>query len=175
MKNVWNNLLYNLKSMRVQVFGILLCVGLIPIVFLFSVITNTYDTQMVSQRTDELYSYGTVISNLVVSSGYLSGHNSAELDSETEEIANIYQGRIIIVDKDLKILKDTYGLEEGKTLISTEVVKCFSGGSGKRYVNSLGDYRQLTMPITDPQLNEVCGVIVISYSTKNLGLVTHEV
>ena len=110
MKNVWNNLLYNLKSMRVQVFGILLCVGLIPIVFLFSVITNTYDTQMVSQRTDELYSYGTVISNLVVSSGYLSGHNSAELDSETEEIANIYQGRIIIVDKDLKILKDTYGL-----------------------------------------------------------------
>ena len=175
LKNVWNNLLYNLKSMRVQVFGILLCVGLIPIVFLFSVITNTYDTQMVSQRTDELYSYGTVISNLVVSSGYLSGHNSAELDSETEEIANIYQGRIIIVVKDLKILKDTYGLEEGKTLISTEVVKCFSGGSGKRYVNSLGDYRQLTMPITDPQLNEVCGVIVISYSTKNLGLVTHEV
>lgn len=174
MKNVWGNLLYNLKSMRVQVFGILLCVGLIPLLFLFTVIVNTYDTQMLSQRTDELQSYGTVISNLIVSSGYLSGHASNEVDNETEEIANIYQGRIIIVDRDLKIVKDTYGLEAGKTLISTEVVKCFSE-NGKKYVNNLGGYMQLTMPIIDPQLDGVYGVIVISYSTKNLGHISHEV
>ncbi|HBA97584.1 MAG TPA: two-component sensor histidine kinase [Lachnospiraceae bacterium] len=161
--------------MRVQVFGILLCVGLIPIIFLFSVITNTYDTQMVSQRTDELQSYGTVVSNLVVSTGYLAGHSSAEVDNETEEIANIYQGRIIIVDKDLRILKDTYGLEENKTLISTEVVKCFGGSSEKKYVNDLGGYMQLTMPIVDPQFDEVCGVIVISYSVKNLEHISREV
>lgn len=175
MKSVWGNLLYNLKSMRVQVFGILLCVGLIPIIFLFRVITNTYDTQMISQRTDELQSYGTVVSNLVVSTGYLSGHASSEVDSETEEIANIYQGRIIIVDKDLRILRDTYGLEEDKTLISTEVVKCFGGNSEKKYVNDLGEYMQLTMPIVDPQLDEVCGVIVISYSVKNLENISRKV
>jgi len=138
-------------------------------------VTNTYDSQMVSQRTDELQSYGTVISNLVVSTGYLSGHASSQVDSETEEIANIYQGRIIIVDKDLRIIKDTYGLEEDKTLISTEVVKCFSGASEKRYVNDLGGYMQLTMPVTDPGLNEVCGVIVISYSTQNIERISHEV
>lgn len=175
MKSVWGNLLYNLKSMRVQVFGILLCVGLIPIIFLFSMITNTYDTQMVSQRTEELQSYGTVISNLVVSTGYLSGHSSTEVDNETEEIANIYQGRIIIVDKDLKIRKDTYGLEENKTLISTEVVKCFGDVSEKKYVNDLGEYMQLTMPIVDPQIDEVCGVIVISYSVKNLEYISRQV
>ena len=170
--------------MRVQVFGLLLCTGLIPIIFLFTVITNTYDTQMVSQRTDELQSCGTVISNLIVSSGYLSGNNSGNVDSETEEIANIYQGRIIIVDKDLKIVKDTYGIEEGKTLISTEVVKCFSGKGGekkksgnseKKYINDLGGYMQLTMPITDPIVNEVCGVIVISYSVRNLANISREV
>lgn len=175
MRSVWGNLLYNLRSMRVQVFGILLCVGLIPIIFLFRVITNTYDTQMISQRTDELQSYGTVVSNLVVSTGYLSGHASSEVDSETEEIADIYQGRIIIVDKDLRILRDTYGLEEDKTLISTEVVKCFGGSSEKKYVNDLGEYMQLTMPIVDPQLDEVCGVIVISYSVKNLENISRNV
>ncbi len=175
MKSVWGNLLYNLRSMHFQVFCILLCVGLIPIIFLFRVITNTYDTQMISQRTDELQSYGTVVSNLVVSTGYLSGHTSSEVDSETEEIANIYQGRIIIVDKDLRILRDTYGLEEDKTLISTEVVKCFGGNSEKKYVNDLGEYMQLTMPIVDPQLDEVCGVIVISYSVKNLENISHKV
>ena len=48
-------------------------------------------------------SYGTVISNLVTSSGYLSSQESSDVENETEEIANIYQGRIIIVDKDLKL------------------------------------------------------------------------
>lgn len=178
MKNTWSSLLYNIRSMRVQVFGILLFTGLVPIIFLFNVITNTYDTQMVSQRTDELQSCGTVISNLVVSSGYLSGNASnvsGNVDTETDEIANIYQGRIIIANRDLKIVKDTYGIEEGKTLISTEVVKCFSGSSEKKYVNNLGGYMQLTMPITDPLLNEVCGVIVISYSISNLENISREV
>ena len=44
-------------------------------------------------------------------------------ENETEEIANIYQGRIIIVDKDLKVIRDTYNIENGKTMVSTEVVK----------------------------------------------------
>ena len=76
--------------MRVQVFGLLLCTGLIPIIFLFTVITNTYDTQMVSQRTDELQSCGTVISNLIVSSGYLSGNNSGN-GGQQDKLCKGYQ------------------------------------------------------------------------------------
>ena len=34
---------------------------------------------------------------------------------------------------------------------------------------------QLTMPITDPIVNEVCGVIVISYSVRNLANISREV
>ena len=36
------------------------------------------------------------------------------------------------------------------------------------YVNNLGDYMQLTMPIVDPISNETTGAIIISYSTKNI-------
>ena len=93
-----------------------------------------------------MQSYGTVISNLVTSSGYLSSQESSDVENETEEIANIYQGRIIIVDKDLKVIRDTYNIENGKTMVSTEVVKCFSDDQNK-YINNLGEYMQLTMPI----------------------------
>ena len=168
MKKLLNNLLYNFRSMRMQVFIILVCAGLIPVVFLFNIISNAYDSQLLSQRKDELQSYGTVISNLITSSGYLSGHTSDEVDSEADEIANIYQGRIIIVDKDLCVVKDTYGLEEGKTIISTEVVKCLNSSSDGNYLNELGEIQQLTMPIIGSSEDEVLGVIVISYSTKSI-------
>lgn len=174
MKKLWSDFIYNLRGMRTQMFLILLCVGTIPIIFLVNLITNEYNSQLISQRTDELQSYGTVISNLVTSSGYLSSQESSDVENETEEIANIYQGRIIIVDKDLKVIRDTYNIENGKTIVSTEVVKCFSDDQNK-YINNLGEYMQLTMPIVDPVTNETTGAIIISYSTKNIQLTSKAV
>ena len=174
MKKLWSDFIYNLRGMRTQMFLILLCVGTIPIIFLVNLITNEYNSQLISQRTDELQSYGTVISNLVTSSGYLSSQESSDVENETEEIANIYQGRIIIVDKDLKVIRDTYNIENGKTIVSTEVVKCFSDDQNK-YINNLGEYMQLTMPIVDPVTNETTGAIIIRYSTKNIQLTSKAV
>ena len=64
-------------------------------------------------------------------------------------------------------LHDTYGLEDGKTVISTEVVKCFNSDNGK-YINELGEYVQLTMPIVNSNKQTTDGVVVMSFSTKNL-------
>lgn len=43
-----------------------------------------------------------VIANLVLSSGFLSGESSDEVNRESEEIANIYQGRVMIIDQNLQ-------------------------------------------------------------------------
>ena len=124
--------------MRVQVLIVFLMMGLVPLYLFSIIITNAYESRLVSQRVDELQSYGTMISNLVVSSGYLVDHDSEEVREEVAQIAEIYQGRIILVDQNLRIVHDTYGLEDGKTVISTEVVKCFGGSDGK-YINELGE------------------------------------
>lgn len=58
--------------MRVQVLIVFLMMGLVPLYLFSIIITNAYESRLVSQRVDELQSYGTMISNLVVSSGYLS-------------------------------------------------------------------------------------------------------
>ena len=141
--------------------------GLVPLYIFSIIITNAYESRLVSQRVDELQAYGTMISNLVVSSGYLVDHDSDEVVEEAAQIAEIYQGRIILVDQNLRIIHDTYGLEDGKTVISTEVVKCFGGSDGK-YINELGEYVQLTMPIVNSNKQSTDGVVIMSFSTKNL-------
>lgn len=174
MKKHWEDLLYRMRSMRVQLFIVLVVIGIFPVIFFFNIITDTYDSRMVSQRTDELQSYGTMLSNLVISSGYLTGQESEEIDQEAEAIATIYQGRIMLVDQNLRVIKDTYGLEEGKTVISTEVIQCFTG-SATKYVNDLGEYIQLTMPVVDASSEKVCGAVIMSFSTKNFQLVSESV
>lgn len=153
--------------MRIQVLIVFLMMGLVPLYIFPIIITNAYESRLVSQRVDELQAYGTMISNLVVSSGYLVDHDSDEVVEEAAQIAEIYQGRIILVDQNLRIIHDTYGLEDGKTVISTEVVKCFGGSDGK-YINELGEYVQLTMPIVNSNKQSTDGVVIMSFSTKNL-------
>ena len=167
MKQFFGRVLYFLRSMRIQVLIVFLMMGLVPLYIFSIIITNAYESRLVSQRVDELQSYGTMISNLVVSSGYLVDHDSDEVVEEAAQIAEIYQGRIILVDQNLRIIHDTYGLEDGKTVISTEVVKCF-GGSDSKYINELGEYVQLTMPIVNSNKQSTDGVVIMSFSTKNL-------
>lgn len=175
MKQLISKALYFLRSMRIQVFIVFIIIGLVPLYLFSAIVTGSYESKLVSQRVEELQSYGTMISNLVVSSGYLSDVDSEEVDIEVEEIAEVYQGRVMLVDKNLRIVKDTYGLENGKTVISTEVIQCFNG-TGSKYVNELGEYMQLTMPIIDSsEKQQVIGVIIMSFSTKSLQIIADAV
>lgn len=174
MKEKWKSVWYRLRSLRVQVFSVMFLVGIIPVLLISNIVLKAYNAQIISQKTDELQSYGNVISNLVLSSGSLSGQMSDDVERETEEVANVYQGRVMIVDQNLTIVKDTYDLEEGKVAISTEIVQCFQQ-SGAKYVNEIGDYIQLTLPIVEPSSERIVGVILISFSTKNLHLVEEAV
>jgi Signal transduction histidine kinase len=174
LKEKWKSVWYRLRSLRVQVFSVMFLVGILPVILISNILLKAYNAQIISQKTDELQSYGNVISNLVLSSGSLSGQVSEDVERETEEVANVYQGRVMIVNQNLTVIKDTYGLEEGKIAISKEIVQCFQQ-SGAKYVNEIGDYIQLTLPIVEPASERIQGVILVSFSTKNLNLVEESV
>ncbi len=174
MKEKWKSVWYRLRSLRVQVFSVMFLVGILPVILISNILLKAYNAQIISQKTDELQSYGNVISNLVLSSGSLSGQVAEDVERETEEVANVYQGRVMIVNQNLTVIKDTYGLEEGKIAISKEIVQCFQQ-SGAKYVNEIGDYIQLTLPIVEPASERIQGVILVSFSTKNLNLVEESV
>lgn len=174
MKDKWKDLWRKLRSMRWQVFSVVFFVGFIPVLAFSTIMIRSYNDQIISQRTDELRSYGNMISNLVITSDYLYGKESVNVDEEVEEVANLYQGRIIIVDKNLRILKDTYHVEEGKTFISTEVIQCFTTPDDY-YTNEIGDYIQITQPIVNSSTRDVLGVILITYSTQNMHLIEQRV
>lgn len=157
--------------MRVQVLCVLIVIGLVPTYLFFHVISNAYSSNLISQRIDNLQSYGTMLSNMVISSGYLTDQQSSEVEKEINGVAEMYQGRILLVNRDLRVVLDTYNQENGKTIISSEAIRCLSNISSK-YVNELGEYVQLTLPIVNTSSQEVDGVLVMSFSTRSLQVIT---
>jgi signal transduction histidine kinase len=161
-------------SIRVQMILVFIAVGLIPIFVLFNIFTSTYNKHLIDQRTEEIKSYGTIISNLIMSSNYLTTHDSDSVESEISEVAKIYQGRILVVDQSLKIIKDTYDLEDNKFCITSEVIKCFSDPKAV-FINDLSNYIQITMPIVSPDTGTVNGALLMSFSEKNFDLISKSV
>lgn len=172
MKKRGKDLLEQIRSMRVQMFAVLVVIGLVPVILFSNIMIRSYNQKLISQRTDELQSYGTVLCNLVSSSGYLNGQDAPEVGQEAESIATNYQGRVLIINQDLSVVTDTYNLEVGKTMITSEIIRCFTDQE-KRYVNDVGDYVQLTMPIVDASTEKTMGAVIMTFSTQNFHTIFH--
>lgn len=156
--------------MRVQFLIAFLFIGIVPMFILAKMLITTYEDQAISQRLTVLQHHGTIVANTLLSSNYFTGIESADLDNinrEITQIAEIYEGRILVVDHKLRVLKDTFGLEEGKTLISEEAITTLRGNSSK-YKDKNNHYIELSTPVMNGNTKEVIGVIIMSFSIKNI-------
>lgn len=158
------------RSMRIQAFVVLALVGLIPLIIFSKIIITTYQNESVNERIGELNERGSMISNLLVSTNYFAGREDndfSDVDKEIAQVADAYRGRIVIADRNLQILKDTYGLEEGKTIISEQVINCYNGNSSQ-YADHENEYVELVTPIVNSNSKENLGIMIMSFSTKNI-------
>ncbi len=156
-----------LKSIRVYEVIVLFLIGIIPVLIFTGVMINTYNSKANEQIKSELQSQGNSLVNLMLSSGYVTDPTVTEVDTELTRIASIFDGRILVVDNHLNILNDTYGIEDGKTLISEKVINCLRG-TNSIFQNKPHNYIEMSIPITHNTTKEIMGVIVMNFSTKNI-------
>lgn len=113
-------------------------------VILMNAILQSYDQRTVSVRTAEIQNQCTILSNQLVNSDYLETGVSDVIDTELSQLSNIYNGRVLVIDDEFRIVEDTYDLEEGKTIISEDVVKCFRGEQPASYDKRAGILKLLS-------------------------------
>lgn len=155
------------KSLHIQSMGVLILIGVVPLIIFSLIFLNMYRTRNISQRISEIQVRGNVISNLIVSSGYLTSERKSEVDAELSQVSDMYDGRILIVDSKLKVIRDTYGLEEGEIVILPEVIKCFRGDTVK-VDKQHSDNVEIYVPIVGTDKKTVYGVVVMNFSFQSI-------
>ena len=156
--------------MKLQLITVCIVIGVLPIMALSQIILYTYETKAMDQKIAELTHNINIISNLLITSNYFQGAESVDVTAavnEMSQIADIYEGRMLVVGRDLIIRYDSYSLEEGKTLISDEAVLAIRGTSNK-YVDKVNQYVELTFPVANPDTKEILGGIVTSFSIAGI-------
>ena len=141
--------------------------GWIPALIVSNVFLNAYYERAIAVRTTDVQNQCKIISNQIVSSDYLNSNTSDTILGELSLISSLYDGRIMIIDQDLKVITDTYNLEASKTMIVEEVIRCFKTGASVHVVS--GRFIEVAVPIQrvideTAGTTETLGVILVSAS-----------
>ena len=141
--------------------------GLLPCLAALFGIVKFYESRAVELRTAEIQNQCTILCNQLNNYGYLSDTSSEVINSSLTQLTNIYNGRVMVIDKDLRVIKDTYSLDEGKTDVSENVVRCMKGERTNFY-DRTNHYIEVTSPIVESGGEKVLGVMLASVSTDNI-------
>ena len=155
------------KSMRLRLLIILLLVGLIPLNLLKQGILDNYEKQTINQRADMIRSQCQMISGQLYESGYMKGQASELIETELCQMGSLYSGRVVIVNSNFQIIKDTYGIDEDKFIVAEEVLECFLGSNMDNY-NRSDEFLEVTAPVMDEVTRETIGVMIISVPTMDI-------
>ena len=172
-----------LKSLRARFFIIVALTGLLSCLCMHLIILDSYEDRAVSVKTTEVQTQLRILANHLIFYNYLQSPSSDVINAELDMLANLYDGRVMVINDDLKVVKDTYNISQGKTIISEEVVNCLKTGSKgivSKYDQSNG-YIELLTPIIETEVieeqdvsghgnpNEVVrGVLLTSVSTDTI-------
>lgn len=161
-------------SLKWRLILLFLLLGIVPSILLRAGMLGSYENRAVSIRTSEILSQAKILANQIASSDYLNNANAASvIDVQLEQLSTIYDGRVMVIDDGFHIVRDTYELDTGKTIISEEVIKSFYGEEITKY-DSENRYIELTVPLIRndvvTQEKQIVGVMMVSVSTDSINL-----
>lgn len=146
---------------------ILVIIGIVPMILVEKGIVESYEERAVAVRSITVKNQCDIICDQMVQQNYLEDQSSETINSELNILNNIYGGRIMIIDENFRIVKDTYDLDRGKTMVSQEVIDSYNGKDTSRY-DSKSSYIEMTIRIQDKETKETLGVMLMSVSTDEI-------
>lgn len=156
-----------LKSLQLVIVVLLSMFSIVSCIVLESVVVKSYTQRTLAVRTAQIQNQCTILSSQMVDSNELKVSGSDTIDAELAQLSNIYNGRVVVINTEFQIAKDTYNLQEGKTIVSEDVVRCYRGEQTSSY-NEKERYYEIGTPIWDMSGKKVLGVMLFSGSTNDI-------
>lgn len=155
------------KSLRFRILVILIILGTVPSILVSAMIVKHFEDRALKVRAENARAQCEILCNLLIKENYMNDSSSLTANSKLELLSNVYGGRILLVDRDFRIVKDTYQVDEGKLLVSPEVIRCFREEQKFRYVKH-DSWLDLVVPVKSPEVQQMQGAMLFSISTKEI-------
>lgn len=162
--------------MKVPLLFCFLLVTLVPLLVQARFLAGFFRQSQIEDSMIEAQSKCLMLTNKMITLDYINNmSNNPGLDAEMNVTADLFNGRIVVIDSSFKIIKDTFELTKGKTSVVEEVLRSFEGETINRR-NKEKDYFYLTLPVySKADSQKVEGVLLMTASTESMALLESQV
>lgn len=158
----------NIKSMRFFI-GISFFVLVIALVTFYSqIVQSSYKKKSTELRISYVQSQSNILATQLLASNFvLYGENTKDLEAEIDQLASVLEGRVIVIDYNYRVIKDTYTIQQGKYILSEDVFQIMRSGNYAPY-EIKNNYIKVFTPIKSSSGGECRGVIIVTVPTKEI-------
>lgn len=156
-------------SVQFRIFLIICITGIFSCLFMRFGIMRSYQNRAVEVRTQDVQNQLVILADHLITYNYLQDSSSEIINAELKQLSDLYDGRVLVIDSNFRIIKDTYNTKMGRIIVSEDVIKCFRGQSVSGYDDE-NQYIEMTVPIVSKaeDRNDTIGVILASVSTESI-------
>ena len=130
---------------RIFLFGLL--IGIVPCILFSLGFSFVYESEAEKAEVLSVTGESQILGNDILTSGYLKSPTDEAVNITLDSVAQSLSGRILVLDKTLRVIKDTYSLYEGRTVIWDIAVKALNGATAYERDN-VNNFLTVCVPIT---------------------------
>lgn len=107
-----------------------------------------------------------ILGNQILVNQFIIQTSQDNLNAEIDQLANVWEGRILVIDSKYQIVKDTYTIDQGNYMIYDEVFRVMRGEKD-RNVRMVDNYAEIIVPVinTDKVIN---GAMIATVSLQDI-------
>lgn len=155
--------LRKILSLKVSIFLIFLCIFFITYYSIDRIIIYGFLRKSMDETVTQVKWQSNILASDILAMDFFKNPDSDAADVEIQQMAYAYSARILIINSDYIIVKDNYIFDEGKTIITEDVINAFKGKSHS-HINYKSSSAVITTPIID-DTGKISGVIKVSLSS----------
>ena len=145
-----------------------LILALIPLFILRGVILNNTWDSLLHERIDKMREQGKYLTAAIISGGYFDSKKSSDvIEGQVNQLSSVYDGRVVIINEDFRVVKDSYSRITNKYVISTEALSAMNGTDTTEYSENY-NLINMAMGVRASEEADPTGVIIISSSTTDI-------
>lgn len=146
---------------------ITIVLAVVPLFIMRGTLLLNIQDKLWNERVDNIQRHSSYLASQIMNLGYFDDENVNIINNLISQLDSIYAGRVIVVDENFSVRKDSYSRINDKKVISPEVIACMSGQETEPYYDDVYDMIETVVPITDSDGSNK-GVIIINASTHDL-------
>ena len=154
------------KSLKIVMFLSFFLLSFLIMASFDIMLQKSYNNKTIEEKLTLVQNQCSILGNQILVNQFTIDSMQDNLNVEIDQLANVWEGRILVIDSGYRIVKDTYTIEQDNYIVYDEVL-CVMRGEKDKNIRMLDDYAEIIIPIVNSD-KEINGVMIATVSLKDI-------